>query len=372
MKAVGIIFSNIHDKEIKELTSSRTLASVPYGGRYRLIDFALSNMTNSGINKVGIITKSNYQSLMEHVGSGKSWDLSRKNGGLMLLPPFGAKESKYYTSRFEALFNAIAFLKGCTEDYVVMSDCDNVCNVDFSEILEYHVSKHADMTVVYRKKVLGSDAIEKVRTQFELDADGRVIKTYIGKKHEVNVNKFSNIFVISRLWLLNILENADELDYHSFSRDVLTKGVDLYRIYGYEFNGYYASIDSLANYYKHSMELLVKENRDALFRANGANIYTNVRDSAPCRYEDGGRATNSMIADGCVIEGVVENSILFRGVKVAKGAVIKNSIIMQNTEIGEGTQLNCVICDREVKVLGGRTLSGYETHPYFLSKNSIV
>ena len=372
MKTVGIIFSNIHDKESPELTSSRTLASVPYGGRYRLVDFALSNMTNSGITKVGIITKSNYQSLMSHVSSGKSWDLSRKNGGLMILPPFGDKDSKFYTSRFEALSNSVAFLRECSEDYVVMSDCDNVCNIDFNEVVDYHIKKHADLTVVYRKKYLPEDAEEKVRTLFDIDADGRVTRTYIGKKHELHANKFSNIFVISRKFLLNIIENADELGYHSFSRDVLTKSVGIYRIYGYEFNGYYASIDSLSNYYKHNMELLVKENRDALFRAGGANIFTDVRDSAPCRFEDSGRATNSMIADGCVIEGEVSGSILFRGVHVAKGAVVKNCILMQDTEVGEDTNLNCVITDRNVRVLNGRTLSGHQTHPYFLSKNSIV
>ena len=217
-----------------------------------------------------------------------------------------------------------------------------------------------------------ADAEDKVRTQFELDVDGRVTKTYIGKKHEVDVNKFSNIFVISREFLISIIENAGELGYHSFSRDVLVRGVGIYRIYGYEFKGYYASVDSLSNYYKHNMELLVKENRDALFRANGANIYTNVRDSAPCKICEGASVKNSMIADGCIIEGKVENSILFRGVHVAKGAVVRNSIIMQNTDIGEDTLLNCVILDKGVRVLNGRTLSGHETHPYFLIKNSIV
>ena len=168
------------------------------------------------------------------------------------------------------------------------------------------------------------------------------------------------------------MENAEDLEYTSFSRDVMIKGVDTYRIYGYEFKGYYASLDSLANYYKHNMELLVKENRDALFRGEGGAIFTNVRDSAPCRFEDGGSAKNSLIADGCIIEGTVENSILFRGVHVQKGAVVKNSILMQNVEVGEGTQLNCVIADKQVRVLNGRLLSGHPTHPYFITKDSIV
>ncbi len=372
MKSVGIIFSNIHDQEIKELTASRTLASVPYACRYRLIDFALSNMTNAGITNVGIITKHNYQSLMEHCGSGKNWDLSRKNGGLTILPPFGDNESKMYTSRFEALGNAMYFLRSCSEDYVVMSDCDNVCNIDLSELVEYHIAKAADITVVYRRKYLPLDAEVKTRTQFDLDADNRITRTYIGKNHEDWANKMANILVINRKFLINLIENKEEFDYHSFSRDVLVRGVDKYRIFGFRFDGYYATVDSFQNYYKHNMELLDKSVRDALFRANGASIYTNVRDSAPCKFVGDGKATNSLIADGCVIEGEVSGSILFRGVRVAKGAVVRNSIIFQNANISEGSFLNCVVADKETTVLSGRTLSGHETHPYFIPKGSVI
>ena len=155
MKSVGIIFSNIHDKDINELTATRTLASVPFGGRYRLIDFVLSNMVNSGINDVGVITKYNYQSLMNHIGSGKSWDLSRKHGGIMILPPFGKQtaQTKVYSSRFEAISNAAYYLRDKTEDYVVMSDCDNVCNIDYMDVIKFHEKNNADITVVYRKSV---------------------------------------------------------------------------------------------------------------------------------------------------------------------------------------------------------------------------
>lgn len=370
MKTLGIIFSNIHDKEINELTAACTLASVPFGGRYRLIDFVLSNMVNSGIFNVGVITKYNYQSLMEHIGSGKSWDLSRKNGGLVILPPFGRDSAAVYSSRFEAISNCAYYLREATETYVVMSDCDNVCNIDFSEALGYHIAKHADITVVYRVKRL-NDADGKVRTSLELDSGGRVRKVVTSARQSGVKNVFTNMLIINRQLLLSIIDGAEELGYKSFSRDVLMRGVDDYNIYGYEYGGYFASIDTMANYYKHSLQLLDKNTRDQLFRSGGA-IYTKVRDSAPCRIEESGRVKNSMISDGCVIEGEVENSILFRGARVAKGAKITGSILFNNVVVDAGSRVNCVIADKFSHILENRMLSGHETRPYFLPKNTIV
>lgn len=370
MKTLGIVFSNIHDKEVSELTASRTLASVPYAGRYRLIDFVLSNMVNSGIYNVGVITKYNYQSLMEHVGSGKSWDLSRKNGGLVILPPYGRESSTVYSSRFEAISNIAYYLREATETYVLMSDCDNVCNIDFSEAINYHVEKHADITVIYHKKELGA-CDEKVRTSVEVDSGGRVRKVVTKPKQSGVINAFTNILIINRKFLLSIIDNAEELGYKSFSRDVLIKGASEYNIYGYEYKGYFASIDTMANYYKHSMELLDKNIRDEIFRDGGA-IYTKVRDSAPCWIEESGKVKNSVVADGCVIEGEVENSILFRGVHVSKGARVKGSILFNNVTVASDSTVNCVIADKFSHVLENRTLSGHETRPYFLPRNTIV
>ncbi len=370
MKALGVIFSNIHDKEIKELTTNRTLASVPFGGRFRLIDFVLSNMVNSGITKVGIITKRNYQSLMDHIGSGKYWDLSRKNGGLIVLPPYGVSGTVLYQSRFEAIKNIAAFLKRSDEDYVVMSDCDNVCNFDFTDVLNKHVELNSDITVVYRKKETDKDE-RKMRTAFELDKTGRVIKVENSDKFSGTRNVFTNMLVVNRQFLLNIIEVADEQNYKSFSRDILTRA-DEYRIFGYELKGYFASIDGVQNYYRHSMELLDKGKRDSLFKNGGNSIYTKVRDSAPCRIEDDAIVKNSLIADGCVIEGTVKNSILFRGVKVEKGAVIENSVIFQNCSVGAGSKLNCVIADKQAVILNNRLLSGHETQPYFIAKGTVI
>lgn len=369
MKTLGIVFSNIHDKEVSELTAERTLASVPFAGRYRLIDFVLSNMSNSGIGHVGIITKYNYQTLMEHVGSGKHWDLSRKNGGLTILPPYGREDVSVYRSRFEAISNCAYFLRESKASFVVMSDCDNVCNIDFSEVLAYHIEKNADITVVYRKKQL-VDGDKKVRTSLEVDGDGRVKSVVTKAGQSGTINAYTNMIIVNRLFLLSIIDGAKELGYTSFSRDVLIRGVNEYNIYGYEYKGYFASIDTMANYYKHSLQLLDKTTRDELFR--GAAIYTKVRDSAPCRIQEKGKVKNSLVSDGCVIEGEVENSILFRGARVGKGAVVKNSILFNNVVVEAGSTLNCVISDMYAHILENRTLSGHETRPYFLPKNTIV
>lgn len=367
-KALGVIFSNINDKQLGILTAGRTLASVPFAGRYRLIDFTLSNMSNSGIYNVGIITRSNYHSLMRHVGSGKPWDLSRKIGGLRILPP---NIDKVYNTRWEALKNSAAFINNSDERYVVLSDGDCVCNFDFAKALAYHEDRKSDITVIYRKKDLAGGN-EKNKICFTLDDDGRVIEAAKSDKLGGVQNVGTYMYIIGRELLLSLLNNSEEMNISSFDKDVIIRGVNEMRIYGYEHTGYFASIDSVANYYRHSMELLDRNNCAMLFDNNGADIYTKVRDSAPCRFAVSSSVKNSMIADGCVIKGRVENSILFRGVKIAEDAVVKDSILFQDTEVGEGSFLNCVITDKNVHILESRMLSGHQTNPYVLSKNCII
>lgn len=369
--ALGIIFGNIHEKEMPELTTNRTLGSVPFGGRFRLIDFALSNMANSGIEKIGIITKSNYQSLMRHVGSGKSWDLSRKNGGVFFLPPFGMNDRGAYSSRMEALSFNKDFIKKSDEKYVVMSDCDNVCNIDFDKVVEFHNADGADITVIYRKKTI-SEGDKKSRLAFESGEDGRIITAKNKILTPGTYNVFTNMLVIDRELLLEILDEAEEKALTSFSSDVIVGGVGKYRIFGYELDGYFAGIDSISNYFKHSMELLDENNREALFDNKGAKIITRVRDSAPCKLGPTATVVNSVIADGCKIDGEVENCVLFRGVEIKKGAKVTNSVLFQNTVVESDSRLNCVISDKNCKILANRMLSGHSTAPYFVSKGSII
>ncbi len=367
-QALGVIFGNINEKQIGALTTNRSIASVPFGGRYRLIDFTLSNMSNSGIYNVGVITRSNYQSLMQHVGSGKSWDLSRKIGGLRILPP---NLDKVFNTRWEALKNSSHFIRNADERYVVLCDGDVVCNFDFSKALAFHEDRASDITVIYRKKFLG-EGNEKNKLCFTIDDDSRVVEAVKSDKAKGMQNVSTYMCIMGREFLLGLLENSEEKNISSLDRDIIMRGVNEYKIYAYEHKGYFASMDSISNYYRHSMEMLDRNKCVMLFDNDGANIYTKVRDSAPCRFSASSAVKNSIIADGCIIKGRVENSILFRGVKVAEDAVVKNSILFQDTEVDDGTFLNCVITDKNVHILESRMLSGHETNPYFISKNSII
>lgn len=369
MSAVGVIFSNVHDRNVPELSRHRTMGSLPYGGRYRLIDFVLSNLVNSGVTTVGIITKNNYQSLMDHLGSGKDWDLARKSGGLVLLPPFGAADNAegLYKNRLEALKGITGFLTRRTEDYVILCDCDGVYRMDLSDVLDYHEKKGADITFVCHNANI-DNAYDY--TIIESDDTGRVTGIQLHKQLQGEYRFYSNIMVIGRQFLLKIISDAITWGLRSFREDVVMKNIHTYRMYAYDFKGYFATIDSLRSYYKHNMELLTKSVRDELFGAR--DIYTKVRDSSPSIYGEESAVSNSLISDGCVVQGRVENSILFRGVKVGKGTVVRNSIIMQDTIIGENVDLNCVITDKNVVIGSRRVLCGCDLQPYFLSKGTVL
>ncbi len=365
--AIGIIFSNLHEECVPELVRRRTMASIPFGGRYRVIDFVLSNMVNSGITTVGLMTSNNYRSLIDHIGSGKDWDLARKDGGLILLPPFSEKHDKMYTTRLEALNSVTGFLNRRKEKYVVLTDCDGVMKLDIADVITQHENNNADITLVTHYGKVGN------RADFMLinaDESGRVneIKLSPHVEEGTKANIFINVMVINRQFLLNLVEDSVTHGFSSFESDILIKQLTSLKIFRYNFNGYYAGIDSMTAYYKHNMELLNKDVRDDLF--GDRDIYTKVRDSAPSKYGENAVVKNSLISDGCEIEGVVENSILFRGVKVGKGAVVRNSIIMQDNIIGQNTALDCVITDKNVVVSDRKTLGGCSTLPYYIPKGT--
>ena len=365
--AIGIIFANLHEESVPELVRKRTMASLLYGGRYRLIDFVLSNMVNSGISTVGLMTSNNYRSLIDHIGNGKDWDLARKDGGVILLPPFSEKHDKLYTTRLEALGSLTGFLNKRTEKYVVLTDCDYVARLNFEDIINYHEEKNADITIVSRY-----GETEKTTDFMILEADnqGRVndikLSPHLAKGTKANI--FANVMVLNRQFLLDLVEDSVIHGFTSLESDILAKQFHSLKIYRYDFEGYYASIDSVSSYYKHNMELLDKTVRDELFGER--DIYTKVRDSAPSKYGENAVVKNSLISDGCEIEGVVENSILFRGVKVGKGAIVRNSIVMQDNIIGQNTSLDCVITDKNVVISDRKTLGGCEALPYYIPKGT--
>lgn len=377
MSVQGIIFSNLHDKNIPELTLRRTMASVPYAGRYRLIDFALSNMVNSGITSVSVITHYNYQSLMDHIGAGKDWDLARRSGGIKILPPYmtayANQSNALYNSRMEALKSVNYSVSRFTSDYVVLSDCDVICNVDLNDMINDHIENNADITIAVKRVLLNKDAASR-NVIIDADPEGRIVDI---NPYPTNVTGYRdidlNILVINRDYLQSIVVDAIAHGYTSFNRDVIARNTSRRNFRIYKYDGYFANIGSLADYYSHSMELLgTPENRDEIFGIKTRPIYTMVRNSAPTRYAESSVVKNSLVADGCIIDGTVENSIIFRGVKISRGATVKNSILFQDTVIGENVFLNCVITDKNVVIRDGRILSGHETLPFFVEKNRLV
>ncbi len=376
MTAFGLVFSNIHDKSIPELTRRRTMASVPFGCRYRLIDFALSNMVNAEISKVGVIVHNNYQSLLDHLGNGKDWDLARRSGGIKVLPPFitaydSLAASQLYTTRLHALMGVLSFIQHCTEEYAVLSDCDVICNLDIKDVIAKHEASDADITFVTKKEFL-TEQKAQTRTFFETK-DKKITQVYSSPKHisgEYDVSL--NVFVMKTKLLYDILVDAMSHDLKSFSLDIMAKHVEDMHLAIYEHNDFYATIGSMEEYFECNMKLLDKDVRKALFSVPDRAIYTKVRNSAPTQYADSANVKNSLIADGCEIEGTVENCIIFRGAKVSKNAVVKNCILMQDAYVGENAKLNCVITDKNVVIKDDRELSGHPTIPFYLNKGVTV
>ena len=377
MTAAGLIFSNIHDHSIPEMTRRRTMASIPFGCRYRLIDFPLSNMVNSNITNVGIITHYNYQSLMDHVGNGKDWDLARRSGGIKLLPPYvtayeNGGANKLYENRLEALMGAGNFINRCGADYIVLSDCDVIVNIDLGAVIEEHIQSGAYMTIVTKKLEPGKYHFEQPVSVLKVDEDNRVtdLADYCPVKGKEIIS--TNIMVISRADLQNVISESAARGYKSFHKDFIAKNLKKKVIRSYPFEGWYSQISSLTSYFNSSMKLLEEEARCDLFGHGERSIYTKIRNSAPTKYAEGATVKNSLLADGCVIEGTVENCILFRNVHIGKGTVVKNCILLQDTYVGAGVNLNCVITDKNVVIKDDRVLSGHETMPFFIGKGEMV
>jgi glucose-1-phosphate adenylyltransferase len=360
------------------------MASIPFGGRYRLIDFPLSNMVNSGITNIGVIAHSNYRSLMDHIGTGKDWDLARRSGGIKVLPPyitaFANTSNSLYTTRLEALIGISEFINGCTEDYVVLSDCDCVCNFDIKSMVDYHLSTGADATFAVKRQFAAKSSagilpfIAKNHLLIESDETGRItdVAEYRSASVSGYCDLYMNICVMRKRYLEDILYDASAHGYKSFYKDVIAKNLIKadYRIYSY--NGYYSSIDTLSSYYYCNMDLLSAPFRKQLFKVESRPIYTSVQNSPPTLYKSTAEVKNSLIADGCIIEGKVENSILFRGVKIGKGTTVSNCILMQDTLTGENVDLRYVISDKKAVIRDGRLLCGCDRMPLFINKEAIV
>lgn len=375
MSAAGIIFSNIHDENISELTRIRTIASVPFGCRYRLIDFALSNMVNSDISNINVITNTNYNSLFDHLGSGKDWDLSRRSGGLKIYPPNMLAQRGYssYNTRLGTLRTLIGVIESMRDDYVVMSDCDVICNIDFRDVITEHVKNNADITLVVKNMKVDRETA-RVNSFVKADENGRITDVIVRPNDFKGTgDMILNMVVIDRKYLYEILCDAQLHNYTSFTVDIISRNIKKKNYMIYRCDGHFACISSLEHYFAENMALIKdKKVYDELFGVRERPIYTKVRNSAPTYYGESSVVKDSLVADGCVIEGEIENCILFRGVKIGKGARVKNSILFQDVYTGKGVSLDYVIADKNVVIRDGKTLSGCDTLPFYIEKGKMI
>ena len=374
-EALGIIFPNSYDSLVPDLVSERLMASIPFASRYRMCDFMISSMVHCGIDNISILVRKNYHSLLDHLGNGREWDLARKNGGLNIVPPFAQKQIKVFSGRIEALESIRGYLIKQTEKYVILSDANIAVNFDFNALLDAHIKSGADVTMVYRKQEIPQSLIRQstagMDLYYALGINGdRVSKIYINPKESGEMNFSLNIYVIDRELLIRMVDEAYLHGDVYFVRDILEKKIDQLDVRGFCYDGYVAHIHDMNSYFEENMRLLKEENIYALFSGN--QIYTKIRDDNPTRYINGAKAKNVMVADGCVIEGEVENSVLFRGVKIGKGAKVKNCVLMQDTVIEDNASVEYVITDKNVTISEGKSLTGNDTFQVYVAKGQVV
>ena len=372
MNMTGIIFSNIYDAYMGDLTKHRTLASLPFGGRYRLIDFVLSNMSNSGINNVGIITKYNYQSLIDHLGSCEEWDMSRKNSKVFILPPFGTGQTSVYQGKLEALYGALQFLRRTKEDYIMMSDCNVICNIDYELVMKEHIKSGAQLTVVANRE---DPQFEGELRDFVITADDYGIVTDLAIRHTFTRENLCGMgmFIIEKSLLLHAVEEAVSHGLYHFERDFVQKEflTGHLSVNVYEFKRSVLRNRDIPSYFRNNCLILQEEVRKDIFDPQNP-IYTKVRDEVPAFYDRDAEVDDCVIADGCRIEGKVSDSVIFRNVTIEKGATVDHCVVMQGTVIRAGANIRYTILDKDVEITEGRTLVGSDLAPVIIQKGNKI
>jgi len=360
---MAILSLNENEDRIKGLTKNRPLASIPIGGRYRIIDFILSNLVNSGIRNVGIFTQNKSRSLIDHLDSGRTWDLDRKINGLFV---FNFDMHNSYLGDIEMIKNNMEYLYRSKQSKVILASSYMICNIDYMEAARFHEKSGKDITIIY-KKIRDGKKNFKDRNTLNIDEYENVLGVgkNTGSKEDVNVSM--EMCIMSKEYLIDILNRCIESGFWGSVREWISKNIKELKVNAYEFKGYVQCVNSISSYYRTNMDMLSLEINQELFFKNGL-IYTKVKDAPPTQYVNGSNAKNSLISNGCVIEGSVENSIISRRVIVHKGAEIKNSIIMQNCEIGEGAKLFNVIVDKNVVIEKASDLKGDGEYPLVIEK----
>lgn len=366
---MGIILTEADDMPLRELTEVRSRAALPVAGRYRLIDFVLSGMVNSGIINVGVATKHKYSSLMDHLGAGSPWDLQREHYGLFILPPYWGYEKYAATAgEIDVLMGIMPYLRRSRQKYVVLSTANTVCNITFEEAMGAHKKKGADITVIYTEEPIPS---EGERLMLEMDAESRITDLSYGPVRRGGAKTGMDMYIMEKELLIRICEAAYTRGEHSFIMDGLVRNVPTLRMCGWKYRGYAGRIDTVASYFARNMEILREDVQTALFRQED-EIFTKVKHLAPTRYGENAGISNCLIADGCNIEGYAENCIIFRGVKLGKNARVRNSIIMEKTHIDTGCEAENVIFDKECLMREGKRLMGQPSYPIIIRKGAII
>ena len=373
MKSVmGIIYTNKDDLSLRELTSQRSVAALPLAGRYRVVDFILSSMANSGIRNVGVIMQRNYRSLMDHLGAGKEWDLHTRNNGLFILPPFVTQENGgEYTGVLDALRANFDYLRRSNQKLAILSNM--VFNMNFESMIRRHEETDADITLLYtkvRKNMELGSTNKRTHAFLQVDEEGRVTDMEVNPNAASYDNMYMNVLLVKRTLLIHLVDGAAAHGSHDINRELLQPSIKSgsLKVYGYEFTGYYRRIETIKSYFRCNMDLLDAGVRRELFNMTNP-VYTKTRDDVPAIYRDANSVRNSLVGDGCVIEGNVENCVLFRGVHIGRGASVKNAIIMQDSEVEDFVELENVILDKNVTIRNHGRLIGQSQYPIVIGKN---
>ena len=370
MKAMGIIFAN--DGTMGSLTEKRTMASLPFGGRYRQVDFALSNLSAAGIRHVGIITRHSYQSLMNHIGSGEEWGMELEEGGLEFLTPYAMSRTDNYRGKLESLYSAMAFLEyGQDDEYVIMIDSAILSNIDLKDVLDAHIASGKALTVVTKQGIAGGS--KQLDLAVKLDGNGKIADMAVDYVAPADYDASMDIFVLSKKWLAQqVKEHIAHALYH-MDRDLVLglwrKDPDAINIY--RFKGLAMHNESVEEYFRNSLSLADKQLRDDLFGYNHP-VFTKVRDRVPTYYGESCEIDDCIVADGCMLDGKAKNSVLFRQVTLEAGADVENCVIMNDTVVGENCQLKYVILDKDVVVRPGSKLMGTAANPIIIPRGEIV
>ncbi len=372
MTVTGIIFANIYDSSLGELTNKRTMGSLPYGGRYRQIDFALSNMATSGIRQIGIISRYNYQSLMNHVGSGEEWNLELQEGGLEFLTPYAMSVDANYRGKMEALYYSLGHLiHGAQDGYVVLADSGVLYNIDLTKVVDAHIASGKDITVVTKAGI--ANGVKQLDMAIKPDGNGGFTDVAVDYAADSSYLASMGLFVISRSLLIHYVQECVAHNRYRFERDFVLQEYNAgnLSINVYQFEGMALYNESPAEYFRNNLLLIDKDVRHDLFRGSHS-IYTKVRDQVPTYYGESCDIDDCIVADGCMLEGTATNSILFREVSLAPGAKVDSCVIMNRAVIGEGCELRNVILDKDVTIRPGTKLMGSPSHPIIIKRGETV